>query len=143
MSNIIWCLSFFVWLSMLISGSIHVASNGIISFFLCGWVNSIIYIYHIFFIHSSVSGHLGFFHVRLGFPGGSVVKNPPAKQEMWIWSVPELGGSLGEGNGNPLQHNFCLGNLMDRGAWRATVHGVTRVGHSLVTKQQQCLDCCK
>ena len=35
------------------------------------------------------------------------------------------GRSLGEGNGNPLQY-FCLGNLTDRGAWRATVHGVTK-----------------
>ena len=31
----------------------------------------------------------------------------------------------------------CLGNPMDRGAWRATVHGVARVGQDLVTKQQQ------
>ena len=32
---------------------------------------------------------------------------------------------LGEGNGNPLQHS-CLGNPMNRGAWWATVHGVTK-----------------
>ena len=31
----------------------------------------------------------------------------------------------GEGNGNPL-HYSCLGNPIDRGAWRATVHGVTK-----------------
>ena len=48
-------------------------------------------------------------------------------------SVPELGRSPGEGNGNPLQY-FCLGNLMDRGAWQATVYGVTRIEHDLVTK---------
>ena len=48
-------------------------------------------------------------------------------------SVPGLGRSPGEGNGNPLQYS-CLGNPMDRGAWQATVHGVTRVGHGLVTK---------
>ena len=41
--------------------------------------------------------------------------------------------SPGEGNGNPLQYS-CLENPMDRGAWRATVHGITRVGHDLVTK---------
>jgi len=35
---------------------------------------------------------------------------------------------LGEGNGHPLQYP-CLGNPMDKGAWWATVHGVTRVGH--------------
>ena len=32
---------------------------------------------------------------------------------------------IGEGNGNPIQYS-CLENLMDRGAWRATVHGVTK-----------------
>ena len=51
-------------------------------------------------------------------------------------SVPGSGRSPGEGNGNPLQDS-CLENPMDRGAWQATVHGVTkRVGHNLVTKQQ-------
>ena len=37
--------------------------------------------------------------------------------------IPGLGGCPGEGNGNPLQHS-CLGNPVDRGTWRATVHGV-------------------
>ena len=41
-------------------------------------------------------------------------------------SVLELERSPGEGNGNPLQYS-CLYNLMDSGAWQATVHGVTRV----------------
>ena len=40
---------------------------------------------------------------------------------------------VGGGNGNPLQSS-CLQNPIDRGAWQATVHGVTRVGHNLVTK---------
>ena len=35
------------------------------------------------------------------------------------------GRSLGDGNGNPLQYS-CLGNPMDRGAWQARVHGVTK-----------------
>ena len=39
----------------------------------------------------------------------------------------------GEGNGNPIQYS-CLENPMDRGAWRATAHGVTTVGHNLATK---------
>ena len=39
--------------------------------------------------------------------------------------IPGSGTSLGEGNGNPLQYS-CLGNLMERGAWRATVHGVSK-----------------
>ena len=40
-------------------------------------------------------------------------------------SIPGLGRSSGEGNGNPLQYS-CLENPVDRGAWRATVHGVAR-----------------
>ena len=48
-------------------------------------------------------------------------------------SIPGLGRSPGEGNGNPLQYS-CPENPMDRGAWPATVHGVTRVGHDLATK---------
>ena len=47
--------------------------------------------------------------------------------------IPGSGRSLGEGSGNPLQYS-CLANSMDRGAWWATVHGVGRVGHDLVTK---------
>jgi len=39
----------------------------------------------------------------------------------------------GEGNGNPLQYS-CLENLMDRGTWWATVHGVVRARHDLATK---------
>ena len=41
--------------------------------------------------------------------------------------------SPAKGNGNPLQHS-CLGNLMNRGAWWATVHEVTRIRHNLATK---------
>ena len=40
-------------------------------------------------------------------------------------SVPGLGRSPGGGNGNPLQYS-CLENSMDRGDWRATVHGVAK-----------------
>ena len=42
-----------------------------------------------------------------------------------VSSVPGSGRSPGEGNGNPLQCS-CLGNPMDRGAWQATVHGITK-----------------
>ena len=42
----------------------------------------------------------------------------------------ESGRSPGEGNGNLLQYS-CLENLMNRGAWQATVHGVARIGHDL------------
>ena len=49
--------------------------------------------------------------------------------------IPGSGISLGEGTGDPLQYS-CLGNPMDRAAWRATVLGVTRES-DIVTKQQQ------
>ena len=42
-----------------------------------------------------------------------------------LGSIPGLGRSPGEGNGSPLQYS-CLENSMDRGAWRATVHGVSK-----------------
>ena len=45
---------------------------------------------------------------------------------------PVFGRSPGGGNDNPLQYS-CLENPMDRGDWQATVHGVARVGHDLVT----------
>ena len=48
-------------------------------------------------------------------------------------SFPGSGRSPGEENGNPLQYS-CLENSMGRGAWQATVHGVTRVGYDLETK---------
>ena len=51
-------------------------------------------------------------------------------------SIPESGRFPGEGNSNPLKYS-CLGNLMDREAWQATVHRIARVEHYLVTKQQQ------
>ena len=42
-----------------------------------------------------------------------------------LGSIPGLGRSPGEGNGNPLQYS-CLENPTDRGAWQATVHGVAK-----------------
>ena len=58
-----------------------------------------------------------------------MVKNLPAnagnsRDVGDVVSIPGLGRSLGGGNGNPLQYS-CLENPMDRGAWQATVHGVT------------------
>ena len=50
-------------------------------------------------------------------------------------SISGSGRSSGERNGSPLQYS-CLGNPMDRRVWWATVHGVTRVRHNLLTKQQ-------
>ena len=60
----------------------------------------------------------------LGFHGGSVVKNLPAKAGD-TGLIPGLGRSPGKGNGSPLQ-DTCLGNPVDRGAWQATVPGVAK-----------------
>ena len=61
---------------------------------------------------------------REGFPGGSEGK-ASACNAGYLGLIPGLGRSLGEGHGNPLQYSF-LENPMDRGAWQATVHGVTK-----------------
>ena len=58
------------------------------------------------------------------FPGGSVVKNPPANAEA-AGLIPGSGRSPGGGHGNPLQYS-CLGNPRDRGDRWATVHGVMK-----------------
>ena len=52
--------------------------------------------------------------------------------------IPGSGRFPGDGDGNPLQYS-CLENPMDSGAWWATVHGVARIGHDLVTKPQYLL----
>ena len=64
------------------------------------------------------------YYLSTGFPGGLVVKNPPANARD-MGSIPGLGRSLGEGNGNPLQYS-CLGNLIDRGGWWATIYGTAK-----------------
>ena len=71
----------------------------------------------------------------LGFPLSSVGKES-AYNAGELGSIPGLGRSPGEGNGNPLQYS-CLENPMERGAWKATVHGVTRVGHNLANKERE------
>ena len=78
--------------------------------------------------------------VFLGFPCGSAGKESACSVGD-LGSVPGLGRSPGVGNGNPLQYS-CLEDSMDSGAWRATVHGVTKSRtrlsdfhfHSLPTK---------
>ena len=72
---------------------------------------------------------------HVGFPGGPVVKNLPASSGDAgdLGSIPGWGRSLGGENGNRLQDS-CLEKPMDRGAWRATVHGVTRVGQDLAAE---------
>ena len=60
-----------------------------------------------------------------GFPGGSDSKES-SHHAGHLGSIPGLGRSPGEENGNPLQYS-CLENLMDRGAWRVT--GSHRIEH--------------
>ena len=60
----------------------------------------------------------------MDFPGGSVVRNSPANTGD-AGSIPGLGRSPGEGNGNPLQYSW-LETLMDRGAQGAIVHGIMK-----------------
>ena len=68
--------------------------------------------------------NLGLTHMHYSIkgyhPGGS-----DGKESACNARDPGLGRSRGEGNGNPLQYS-CLENSMDRGAWQATVHGVTK-----------------
>jgi len=68
-----------------------------------------------------------FVYTSKGFPGGPVVKNPPAnagdKRDTGL--IPGAGRAPGVGNDNPLQYS-CLKNSMDRGAWCSTVHGVAK-----------------
>ena len=60
----------------------------------------------------------------LSFPGVPLLKDLPANAGD-AGSIPGLGRSPGVGNGNPLQYS-CLENPMDRGAWQAAVHRVTK-----------------
>ena len=73
----------------------------------------------------------------LGFLVGSSVKNPSANagDEGDVGLIPGLGRSPRGGNGNTLQYS-CLKNSMDRGVWRAPVHGVTKSRSRLSTHTQ-------
>ena len=86
------------------------------------WIMPIIFFWKLLFhikLHDWQYIYFYFYHHVLVFPGGSVVKNLPANAGD-ASSVPEIGRSPGEGNGNPLQYS-CLENPMDRGAWWVTV----------------------
>ena len=62
-------------------------------------------------------------HSLVGFPGGLDDKESALLGDPSL--IPGLGRAPGEENSNPLQYS-CLGNSVDRGAWWATVHGVTK-----------------
>ena len=80
--------------------------------------------------------------VLWGFPGDAVIKNLPAN----AGDPGDSGSILGsersprEGNGNPFQYS-CLGNFMDRGAWWATVYGVTKSWAWLTATKQSVPSC--
>ena len=71
------------------------------------------------------------YRAALEGPGGSGSKESACNVGDPGW-IPGSGWSPGEGNGNPLQYS-CLGNLMNRGAWRATVLRTKGVGHDWET----------
>ena len=62
--------------------------------------------------------------VFLGFPSGSADEESACNAGD-LGSIPGLGRSPAGGHGNPLQYS-CLENLMDRGTWQATVHGIAK-----------------
>ena len=64
-----------------------------------------------------------------GFPDGLIVKTTPANAGD-TGSIPGLGRATGEGNGIPLQYS-CLGNPIDRGAWRTILHGIKKESYTI------------
>ena len=100
------------------------------------WINKMWYIHNngILFSLKQEGNYGTFYNIDAGFPGGSLVKNPPANagDPGDTGSIPGSGRSPGGGNGHPLQYS-CLENSMDRGAWRATVH----TGHGVAKSRTQ------
>ena len=72
---------------------------------------------------------------QFSFPGGSVVKNPPANAGD-VGLISGSGRSPRVGNGYPLQYS-CLGNSLDRGAWCVPAHGSQRVGQDQATNTEK------
>ena len=71
----------------------------------------------------SLGGYLSF---PTAFPGGASGKEPAKARDIRdVGLIPGSGRTPGGGHGNPLQDS-CLANPMDRGAWWAVVHGVTK-----------------
>ena len=87
------------------------------------YIADYIYIHIYMYVYTHTHTHT---HTHIGFPGGSVVKNPSAHRDTGhVDLVPGLERSPGEGNGNPLQYS-CLENPMDGEAWWNTAHEVTK-----------------
>ena len=72
----------------------------------------------------SLLKYLGKIIIFVGFPGGSDGKESACNAGD-MGSIPGLGRSPGEGNGNPLHYSYWE-NPVDRGAWHATVHRTTK-----------------
>ena len=124
---------------------------GSISFFLwvifhCAYINKqiyILYISHLLYPFSflcisflnicfycyKLSSHSCFRRVPQASPSGSISKESACNAGAPVL-IPEWGRSPEEGNGHPLQYS-CLENPMDRGAWKARAHGVTKSRHCL------------
>ena len=85
-----------------------------------------IYIYAIAHISMCIDTYIicGWVYKPPGFPGGTMLKNPPANSGD-AGLIPGSRRSPGEGNGNPLWYP-CLENSMDGGVWLCTVPGVTK-----------------
>ena len=77
--------------------------------------------------HLSVHSSIIYSGQDVGSPGGAGGKEPTCqcRRHRDADSIPRLGRSPGGGRGNPLQYSY-LENSMDRGAWRATVHRVSK-----------------
>ena len=77
--------------------------------------------------HDCATSLFHFTSCYMDFLDGASVKNllASAGDERDMGSIPGLGKPSGEGNGNPLQYS-CLENPIDRGVWRAMVHGVAK-----------------
>ena len=85
------------------------------------------YYYMLLYYYTILRPHSSFLIISCigkSFPGGSDGKES-ACNARGLGSIDELGRSPGEGNGNPLLYS-CLENSMGRGAWWATIHGVTK-----------------
>ena len=78
------------------------------------------YILNVEYVHIFINAPFSF---HWAFPVAQTVESACSAEGQG--SVPESGRSPGEGNGNSLQYS-CLENLMDGGAWRATVHEITK-----------------
>ena len=141
---VFWMLSFkptfslssFTFIKRLFSSSSLSAIRALVEIKISsGVAQSSVDIYHLpplwgFIFSSSQTSKLLPKHPSRGFPGGSVVKNPPANAGD-VDSIPGSERSPRGWNSNPLQYS-CLGNPMDREAW-----WYERVRHDLATKQQQ------